>query len=36
MTNDFIDNIITIGILTGIIPFALSIILIGTVGVFLG
>lgn len=36
MKNDLLENLIMIGILTGIIPFALSIILIGAVGVLLG
>ena len=34
--NELVENIITIGFITGIIPFALSIILIGAVGVLLG
>ena len=34
--NELVENIITIGFITGIIPFALSIVLIGAVGVLLG
>ena len=34
--NELVENIITIGFITGIIPFALSIILIGAVGLLLG
>lgn len=34
--NELVENIITIGFITGIIPFALSIILIGAMGVLLG
>lgn len=34
--NELVENVITIGFITGIIPFALSIILIGAVGVLLG
>ena len=34
--NELVENIITIGMITGIIPFALSIVLIGAVGVLLG
>ena len=34
--NELVENIITIGFLTGVIPFALCIVLIGAVGVLLG
>ena len=34
--NELVENIITVGMITGIIPFALSIVLIGAVGVLLG
>ena len=34
--NELVENIITVGMITGIIPFALSIVLIGAAGVLLG
>lgn len=34
--DEIIENIITVGMITGLIPFILCSILIGAVGVFLG